>query len=197
MSSLKSPINTIMDWDSFSHGQIQSKLWLCKELERHLPNNARVAILGSWHNVLSFMLLTRDSDRYQEIVGIDLDKKVQKVADKITIAWRVGGESKVTNIIADAGKYDLSGYNVVINCSPEHMLSNDWYHNISSGTLVCIQSSDITVSDDEVWKCVNPNKSTTDLVQKYPLSQFCFLGSKKIQYDSWGYNRFMFIGFKG
>ena len=74
-----------MDWDSFSHGQIQSKLWLCQELERHLPQNARVAILGSWHNVLAFMLLTRGADRYQTIVGIDLDKKVQKVADKLLL----------------------------------------------------------------------------------------------------------------
>ena len=94
-----------MNFDSFSHGQIQSKVWLCKELETFIPDNARVAILGSWHNVLAFMLLTRDDGRYKEIVGIDLDKKVQKVADKITDAWRIGKDAKVNNIVADAGKF--------------------------------------------------------------------------------------------
>lgn len=186
-----------MDFDSFSHGQIQSKVWLCKELETHIPDNTRVAILGSWHNVLAFMLLTRDDSRYKEIVGIDLDKKVQKVADKITLAWRIGKDAKVTNVVADASTYDLSGFDVVINCSPEHMASNDWFTNISAGTIVCIQSSNIDIKDDDVWKCVNPNKSLKDLIRKYPLSRSYFLGTKNIQYDDWGYQRLMIIGLKG
>ena len=196
MSSLKLPINKIMDFDSFSHGQIQSKLWLCKQIEPYLPANARVAILGSWHNVLAFMLLTRNADQYQEILGIDIDKDTTMIADHITDAWRIGADAKVTNIVADAGTYDLSGYQVVINCSPEHMINNDWFNKLTTGTLICIQSSDIETADDSIWKCVNPNQSLDELTKKYPLSPSYFSETKEINYGDWGYKRFMIIGTK-
>jgi len=196
MSSLKSLINNFMDFTAFSHGQIQSKVWLCKELEPHLPANARVAILGSWYNVLAFMLLARNSDQYQEILGIDIDEDAVMVSDHITDAWRIGTDAKVINVVADAGTYDLSSYQVVINCSPEHMKSNDWFDNLAIGTLVCIQSSDVTIKDDSIWKCVNPNQSLEELTKKYPLAPSYFSETKEINYGDWGYKRFMIIGTK-
>jgi len=75
-----------MDYTSFSHGQVSSKLWLCAELETYIPVDARVAILGSWYNVLSFMLLTRNASRYQRILGIDKDPGTKEIADRITDA---------------------------------------------------------------------------------------------------------------
>ena len=185
-----------MDYTSFSHGQIQSKIWLCKELEKFVHANIKIAILGSWYNVLSFMLLTRNGDRYQHILGVDIDTNTKEIADKITEAWRIGKDYKVENIIADANTVDLAGYDLVINCSPEHMEGISWFENLEYGTMVCIQSSNVQTMDDEVWKCVNPNESLEDLAIKYPLSKYLFSGTKEIRYDDSGYDRFMIIGIK-
>ena len=57
-----------MDFLSFSHGQTQSKLWLCETIEPYLPKDAVVAILGCWYNTLGFMLLTRNQSMYQHIL---------------------------------------------------------------------------------------------------------------------------------
>jgi len=186
-----------MNYDSFSHGQIQSKLWLCKELERCIYTRCKIAILGSWYNVLSFMIMTRGNIDCQYLLGIDIDPETKTIADQITNAWQIGSDYRIENITADATVYDLSGFDVVINCSPEHMKNNDWFDNIQYGTTVCIQSSDVTTSDDDVWKCVNPNTSLSDLAEKYPLSKYHYSGEREFRYSvDNGYNRFMIIGIK-
>lgn len=189
-------INNYMDFSSFSHGQIQSKSWLCQKIKSHMPSNATIAILGSWYNVLSFMMLTQYEEQCQSILGIDIDPTVKEIADKINNAWMIGSDAKVTNITADVNAYPLEKFNLVINCSPEHIETNQWFDNIACGTTVCLQSSDIDIKDDDVWKCVNPNKTLDDFKNKYPLSQYHYLGTKNFRYDDWGYQRFMIIGVK-
>ena len=76
-----------MDFDSFSHGQIVSKLWLCEQLEQYIDKNRDITILGSWHNVLGFMLSVRKPGYYKNILGVDSDINVIEIADKITNAW--------------------------------------------------------------------------------------------------------------
>lgn len=184
-----------MNYDAFSHGQTVSKVWLCEHLEPHLPEKAIVSVLGCWYNVLSFIMLSRDSNRYQYILGIDIDPEVIPIADKICNAWMIGDDSKVQHVVSDANTYDLHGFNVVINCSPEHMESNDWFHNIKEGTLVCIQTSNLDINDD-VWKIVNPSRTTEEFAKKYPLSRTLVSAVKDIQYNDWGYKRYMLIGIK-
>ena len=182
------------DTDSFSHGQVVSKLWLCNTLESFIPENARVAIVGSWYNVLAFMMLTRNEDRYQEILGIDINPDVASIANKVCNAWAIGTNPKVKNQSCDASNYDLSQYDVVINCSVEHM-SDDWYGMIKKGTLVCIQSSDVT-NPDYPWLISNPNQNIETLIKKYPLSRILFSNDLEINYSDWGYKRFMLIGLR-
>lgn len=189
-------LNRFMNFDAFSHGQIHSKIWLCQELEPFVPKTASVAVLGSWYNVIALSLLLRKPDSYREILGVDLDPNTKEIADKLTNAWCFGANPIVKNVIFDANSYDFSNYEVIINCSPEHMVSNDWFDNLPYGKLVCIQSSDVAISGDEVWKCVNPNESLDALTQKYPLSKYLFSGTKEIRYESGGYQRFMLIGVK-
>ena len=184
-----------MDYNSFSHGPIQSKIWLCEQLEPYVPDRAIVAIVGSWYNVLGFMMLTRNANKYQSILGIDIDSSTLEIAGKINQGWMIGEEVKLNNIIADANTFNFQGFNLVINCSPEHMDSNQWFNNIQSGTLVCLQSSNIDSADD-VWKISNPNRTLEEFVQKYPLSHYMLITTKEITYDDWGYSRFMIIGVK-
>lgn len=183
-----------IDNTAFSHGQIHSKIWLCEHLEKFLPINPRVAVLGSWYNVIAFMLLTRKPDLYQFITGIDMDASATEVAEKICDAWRFGCDRKVSNITADVGDFDYHEFDVVINCSAEHM-SSEWFEKIPTGTLVCIQSSDVT-NESHPWLVTNPNPTMETLIKKYPLSRSLFSDEKEINYGDWGYKRFMLIGVK-
>lgn len=184
-----------INFDSFSHGQIKSKLWLCEKLEPYLPDNpANTVILGSWYNVLGFMLLVRNKKKYKTITGVDVDASVQPIANKICDYWVI--ESKqVHNIIEDSNLVDYQFIDVVINCSSEHMDNTDWFDKIPSGTLVCIQSSNMTDSG-EPWLIKNPSSSLIDFKSKYPLSEVKLLDTLPIAYHTWGYERYMIIGIK-
>lgn len=184
-----------MDFLAFSHGQTQSKQWLCENLEPFLPNKATIAILGSWYNILGFMILTRNHKRCQSILGIDIDPDAIKVADQICQGWMIGSDTQLRNELGDANTRNLQGFNVIINCSPEHMESNEWFDNIDSGALVCIQTSNMDLNDD-VWKVTNPNRTLDEFAKKYPLSHTLVSTVKDITYDDWGYQRYMIIGIK-
>lgn len=183
-----------MDYTSFSHGQVLSKIWLCEQLEPHVPKNTRAAIVGSWYNVLAFIMLTRKSELYQYILGIDIDPLAIDTADRICDAWRIGCDKKVSNIMQDSSTFDYTEFNLVVNCSVEHM-SSDWFNNIPEKTIICIQSSNVT-DPAYPWYISNPNPDQETLAKKYPLSRTLFSGEKEFDYGSWGYKRFMLIGIK-
>lgn len=185
-----------MNFESFNHGQVQSKIWLCENLEPLLPKFPSVLILGAWHNVLGFIMLSRQPKRYDFIAAVDIDPEVKPIADKICEAWTMSDTVKIQNLTEDANNTRFTHYNVVINCSVEHMENVSWFDKIDNNALVCIQSSDLPENHDEVWKINNPNISLEKLKQKYPLSQILFAGEKVIQYENWGYKRLMIIGIK-
>jgi len=182
-----------MNFDSFSHGQIISKLWLCEQLEPLVSKNSTVFILGSWYNVLGSMMLTRNANLYQSILGIDIDPDVIPIADKINETWII--EKKLTNITADANTYNLQGPSVIINCSPEHMDQTIWFDNLPKNTKICIQSSSI-IDDNEPWLIKHPTPTYEDFCMKYELPKIDYIGTKSIQYRNWGYERYMIIGEK-
>ena len=117
-----------MNFDAFSHGQIHSKLWLCEELERYTKVNSRIWILGSWYNLLAFMLHIRKPDYYSSIIGYDIDYHSKEVSDKLCNAWTIYNPISVQNIIANANELDWSNPpDIVINCSVEHFSDNTWF----------------------------------------------------------------------
>jgi trans-aconitate methyltransferase len=182
------------NYDSFSHGQIKSKLWLCEKLEQHLPTNSNIAILGAWYNVLAFMLLTRNTKNYTSITGIDNSEDAISIANRICDYWIIEN-NKVKNWSLDANTVVFNFCNVVINCSSEHMENTYWFANIPAGTLVCIQSSNVT-DTKEPWYIKNPSHSIIDFANKYPVSSTLFLDALPIRYQGWGYDRYMLIGIK-
>lgn len=184
-----------MDYTAFSHGQMQSKIWLCESLEKYIPDNSNIAILGSWYNLLGLLLLTRNPSKYNFILGIDIDKNVIDIANKLCEGWMIQPNVKIRNEVADANNYNFGGHNVIINCSVEHMESTKWFENLHSGTLVCTQSSDVTQSDEN-FDIKNPNQSLDDLCNKFPMRTFYNRKIKRFRYNEWGYTRLMTIGIK-
>lgn len=178
--------------DCFSHGQVASKLWLCETIEPLINDKSSVMILGSWVNVLGFMLLTRNPSKYTHIRGIDMDSNNIELADKVNSYWFI--EGILRNTVDNANTVSKEGYDVIINCSSEHMSSTEWFDSIPQGTLVCVQSSNITDVNDP-WFVTN-NSPTFDLfMKKYPLN-VKFAGTLPIKYNDWGYDRYMTIGIK-
>lgn len=181
-----------LNTDSFSHGQIKSKLWLCEKLEPHVKDDSKVMILGGWVNLLGFMMLTRQPTKYQHIKSIDINSESVDMADQINSYWII--ERILRNEIADANTVSTQGFDVVINCSSEHMDSNDWFDNITPGTLVCIQSTNV-IDESDPWYVTNPSPTFESFIEKYPLNTM-FAGTLPIRYNDWGYDRFMLIGIK-
>lgn len=180
-----------MNFDSFSHGQIESKIWLCDQIEPFLPPTANIVNLGGWYNVLGFMLKVRNPRRNLKITNIDTDPETKPIADRICDAW----QGTVRHQTQNANNMRLSDYNVVINCSAEHFDSAEWFDNIAPGTLVCIQSSN--VDDAEYPWLVNlPNPDQETFLKRYPLASVYYSSELNFDYESWGYSRFMLIGKK-
>lgn len=183
-----------MNFDSFSHGQIKSKLWLCETLEPLLQSKSKIIILGSWYNILGFMLLVRNNDKLFDILGIDLDPNAIAIANKICNYWEIE-TNKMQNVIGDVNTSNFENADVIINCSVEHMKDTDWFHKIKSGKLVCLQSSDMTEKNDP-WFIENPTASLKEFENKFQLSKIIFSGELSIKYEPWGYTRYMLIGIK-
>ena len=182
-----------IDLSAFSHGQLLSKIWLCEHLEPHLPEQANVFILGSWYNLLGSLMLSRNRKLYDNIVGIDIDPDAVNMADKICEPWII--EKKLSNIVGDVSNYDLQGPQVIINCSLEHMDSTNWFNNINKGTLVCLQTSDVVDASDP-WFIKQPSPNIGSFLNRYQLTKNLYIGTKKFEYPSITYNRFMLIGIR-
>jgi hypothetical protein len=187
-------VNITMDFLAFSHGQMHSKLWLCENLEPYIQDSSVAAILGSWYNILGWMLLVRNPNKFKFLEGYDIDHTSIQISDNILAAWKIGHNHIVNNFCKNVNETSLDKYDLVINCSPEHMSKQSWFTNCKH-QLICIQTTDVDNSDP-VWDIKHPIKDLTQLKSKYPMSQILFEGEKVFDYGHFSYKRFMLIGYK-
>jgi len=185
-------------YEPFRHGLIVSKIWLCEELEKVIDlqsiQKPRLTILGCWNNLLSFMLLTRKPNGYNEIHGYDIDIEAINNANKICDTW-LFESPKVYNNAGDVNSIDFVDDSIFINCSVDQMKGTTWYNNIPDGSLICIQSSD-QPKDNNRWEITESVSSLDELTEKFKMKELLYSGVKNINYGSWEYNRFMIIGYK-
>ena len=192
--------NKFDTYESFYHGLVKSKIWLCEELEiaiygKYLTKPT-LHILGCWDNLLAFMLLTRKSDYYNVVYGYDINPDAINKADRICDMWKYDSP-KVYNYVQDVNDYDYSKHtnSIFINCSIDQMDSNNWYNSVPKGSLVCIQTTNMK-DPDFPWFIKQTTDSLDELVDRFKLSNLLYSGVKNIQYESYGYKRYMIIGNK-
>ena len=183
--------------DSFSSGQIGSKLWLCETLETTLgPYNPNIWILGGWYGLTAFMLLTRNIIDVNAIRSFDIDPSCEPVADTLLNNW-VWQEWKFKAFTADCNilNYQSNQYGIlpslVINTSCEHFHTLDWYNNIPQGTTVALQSNNMP--HDDHFANID---SLEGMKNTYPMQKILFSGEKIFEYPSWSFTRYMIIGVK-
>jgi hypothetical protein len=189
------------NYDAFSHGLVTSKLWLCEELENVIHNNnvknPALNILGSWNNLLAFMLLIRKPNTYGVVNAYDSDPTAIDEAEKITDTWK-HEYPKVYNHVINVDEINFSSCgkeSIFINCSVDQFESTTWYDHIPAGRIVCIQSTDMT-DESEPWLVKQSTKDIVELTNRYKVSKLLYGGSRKIEYHNWNYNRFLMIGVK-
>jgi hypothetical protein len=171
---------------AFNHKQIGSKLWLRDALFETLPpRHDRVLIVGGWIGVLSAMLLDDPRFVIGSIGSLDLDPGCAPVA--MLLNKRHGEAGRFYTVTADMYAFDVTGYDLVINTSCEHIPDlRTWLDRLSSGTKVVLQSNDYRREPEHI-SCVD---SVDEFHKQARLEHVFFSGERPTQ----NYRRFMLIG---
>ena len=176
--------------DVFSNGQIDSKLWLCRELETLEWSSNLTYIYGGWYGVLAFLLLSREKFKVKRIFSFDQDPSCEAVADMINNNWVIK-EWQFKAHTADCNQLLSGDPDLIINTSTEHFEDMNWFDLIPRGTRIVLQGNDM-VHDDH-----RGNANTLkDFQNRYPLTDIVYSGAMDFQYPRWKFTRFMTIGFK-
>jgi len=191
-------LNKFDTHESFYHGLVTSKVWLCEQLEVAMQNEGLVQpslhVLGCWDNLLTFMLLIRKPKYYNIAHGYDIDPEAITNANKICGAWHIETPN-VINHIVDVNLYDYSKCDnepVFINCSIDQMDNNIWYDSIPKNSLVCVQATNVT-NREFPWLIRQTTSSLDELINRFNYSSLLFADTKCFQYPVNSYNRYMII----
>ena len=196
--------------DSFSRGQVKSKIWLVEELEKLGANLGNVVVLAGWMGQIIDYFENRvefvkarvvDMDEQSCIISdyftnLDLLKeyRVKAVNENIfDLDLKLGGYYlPIVNFKKEEKKSYVEVFqpDTIINTSAEHM-PDDWYFNIQKKNFerpptVVIQSNNLF----DVPEHVNCVHSVDHMKKKYPMSEVLYEGELQLQ----GYKRVMLIG---
>jgi hypothetical protein len=181
-------MNMLVNKDAFSNGQIDSKLWLCEELERLGWSSDLTYIYAGWYGVTAFLLLSRGKFHVYKIRSLDIDPTCQPVADMINENW-VFKEWKFKAFTQDCNNFEGQYGDLVINTSTEHFDSMDWFTRLPKGTRVILQGNNMPHDDHVIY-----SNTLEDFVNTYPLSSVAYQGQKEFVYPDWKFTRYMMIG---
>jgi hypothetical protein len=193
------------DKDCFSRGQLQSKLWIIKELKKLNLDLGTVFLCAGWYATLAVMLFENNL-KINKIRSFDKDPSCRKIAEIFNKPW-VKDEWKFKSSTQDILEIDYNqhSYDVmrsdgsicelvdspdtIINTSCEHIKDfSKWYNSIPDGKLVILQSNDYF----EIEEHVNCSKSISQFSKTCPMKETLFEGELFLP----KYTRFMKIGYK-
>jgi hypothetical protein len=197
--------NIKIDADCFSRGQLQSKLWIIKELKKLDLELGTVFLCAGWYATLATMLFENNL-KINKIRSFDKDPSCRKIAEIFNKPW-VKDEWRFKSSTQDILEIDYNqhSYDVmradgsicelvdspdtIINTSCEHIEDfSKWYNSIPDGKLVILQSNDYFEIDEHV----NCSKSISQFSKTCPMKETLFEGELFLP----KYTRFMKIGYK-
>jgi hypothetical protein len=186
--------------ESVSPNQIESKLWLAKNLKQTLPafgrlrryqndeGKSNIEIVGGW---FGFPMIQYLHDVYPQINRItlyDVDPIACKICRKYIEAFNYNFEIRVFNLDYFE-QSDIRRAHIIINTSQEHMPSISRmkeYLTSPEKTFVVLQSNNMFY-DPEHTNCVN---SVNELADNSGLTEVIYRGELPIG----DYNRYMVMG---
>jgi hypothetical protein len=193
--------------DAFSRGQVNSKIWLAKELAKIKKEFSNIHILAGWFGQL-IHYLDAAGITFEKARIVDLDPNACLVSDtifnldKLTNFKVKSVNSSIDDLnITSTGitcniKSMQSSYDekletqLIINSSSEHM-TDDWFFKLKFKELTCdpivvIQSNNLFDIPEHV-NCVH---SVEHMKKKFPMREILYEGELQLK----GYKRFMLIG---
>ena len=199
-------VNETEIWnDCFSRGQLQSKLWLVKELNRLDLDLGIVFLCAGWYATLATMLF-ESGIKINRIRSFDIDDSCYSIAETfnkpwVKDEWRFKATTQDifdidfnlhTYLVkrADGSTCDLTeSPNTIINTSCEHIENFDnWYAKIPQGKLVILQSNNYYEVEEHV-NCVGSIEEFSTIA---PMKDLLYSGELELP----KYKRFMLIGYK-
>jgi len=199
-------VNETEIWnDCFSRGQLQSKLWLVKELSRLDLDLGIVFLCAGWYATLATMLF-ESGIKIDRIRSFDIDDSCYSIAETfnkpwVKDEWRFKATTQDifdidfnlhTYLVkrADGSTCDLTeSPNTIINTSCEHIENFDnWYAKIPQGKLVILQSNNYYEVEEHV-NCVGSIEEFSTIA---PMKDLLYSGELELP----KYKRFMLIGYK-
>ena len=199
-------INETEIWDDcFSRGQIESKLWLIKELKKCNIDLGIVFLCGGWYATLATMLF-ESTINVDKIRSFDIDPSCRSIAETFNKPWvKDNWQFKSsTKDILDIN-YEFESYEVIradgttcplddtpdtiINTSCEHIENfAEWYDLIPNGKLVILQSNNFF----EVEEHINCATDLDDFSKMASMEHVYYKGELELE----KYTRYMKIGYK-
>jgi hypothetical protein len=179
------------DKDAFTHGPIDSKLWLCDTVKRMKFNPVdNVIVLGSWSGTMPFLMYATSCVPVNKYILVDTDEEYQAQAKAICNAIECNGMLEIRIQDANTITYP-DARNLVVCTSTDNIVGNEWFNRIPKDTAVVLQGRTGGHRD-----CVQPYATQDDFNRAYPLTQEGFLGQREFVYPDHSYTRFMKIGIK-
>lgn len=193
------------DKDCFSRGQLQSKLWLIRELEKLPVDLGTVFLCAGWYGTLATMLF-ESNIKLDKVRSFDIDPLCAPIAEIFNKPWVMEGwqfkaatqdimdidyrEHHYTVSRSDGSTCDLRDFpDTVINTSMEHIPNySEWWRSIPKGKLMIVQCNDY----EDLEEHVSTASSLDEFDKMTPVVSTLFLGELKLE----KYSRFMKIGYK-
>jgi hypothetical protein len=178
--------------DSFSKGQVKSKIWAVDELQKikEIKYN-KVYLMCGWYGLLARLLFdhyNKSGDTSKVIQSIDIDESCKPVADCLNYDEHVAGRF-ISNTDDILNIKNIERDSLVINTSCEHLENfKKWMELLSDDQAVLLQSNDYFECDQHV----NCAESLEVFIKKANLKTVYFSGELQLE----KYKRFMIIGLK-
>jgi len=193
--------------DSFSRGQLQSKLWLIKELKKLNLELGTVFLCAGWYAILATMLF-ESKLKLDKIRSFDIDPSCVDIAETFNKPWFTQ-QWRFKAITQDITTIDYNEHtwqswstannrmsypitdipNTIINTSCEHIDPFDeWYNKIPEGKLLVLQANNFIEVDEHV----NTYNTLAEFNANVPMTQTLYTGELELT----KYTRYMKIGFK-
>ena len=193
--------------DCFSRGQLESKLWLVKELSELKVDLGTVFLCAGWYATLATMLFESNIN-IDKVRSFDIDDTCVDIAEVFNKPW-FKNEWQFKSLTQDIMDINYNEHtwqfwsnannrmsypitdtpDTIINTSCEHIENfSKWYDLIPDGKLVILQSNNFF----EVKEHVNCVSSIEEFAVKAPMQNILYSGELKLP----KYKRFMLIGIK-
>jgi hypothetical protein len=177
----KDPQRTL---ESFWKGQIYSKLWLIKNLRKHVSKFVSIDIHGGWNGVLA-SLLFQSNIYITSIRSVDIDPECEVIANTINKSEEITGT--FTALTADMCSL-RSDADVIINTSCEHITQDQydlWLSGMPHNSLIALQSNNYIIDEH-----VRPADSLDHFKEQSHLGTILWAGELELPL----YTRYMIIG---